>query len=114
MLDCSATIDKRVAEVPRGRYMPVSHSLIVCWRVPSLSDNSRWVIPRWRRSAWIRWLFHCSRLICGCLLMLKFYTIQCKPSKSVSGSVEYAGYVISKLIGIFNYFLENMADFFSR
>ncbi len=32
----------------------VSHSLIVCWRVPSSSAISCWVRPRWRRSAWTR------------------------------------------------------------
>ena len=29
-------IERRVDEAPRGLYIPVSHSLIVCWRVPSL------------------------------------------------------------------------------
>lgn len=29
-LPCSAIIDRRVAEAPRGLYIPVSHSLIVC------------------------------------------------------------------------------------
>ena len=42
---CSAIIDSRVAEAPRGRYMPVSHSLMVCCRVPSRLENSVCVKP---------------------------------------------------------------------
>ena len=37
--------------MPRGVYMPVSHSLIVCWRVPICCASSSWLIPRWRRRA---------------------------------------------------------------
>ena len=40
-----------VAEVPRGLYMPVSHSLIVCWRVPSSSASLDCVSLICRRSA---------------------------------------------------------------
>ena len=40
-LACSAIMESKVAEVPLGLYIEVSHSLIVCWRVPSLSASSR-------------------------------------------------------------------------
>ena len=56
---CSAIIERSVAEAPRGRYIPVSHSLMVCWRVPSLADNSLWVRPRCRRNAWMLSPSHC-------------------------------------------------------
>ena len=57
-LACSAIMESSVAEAPRGRYIPVSHSLTVCWRMPSLADSSLWVRPRWRRSAWMLALSH--------------------------------------------------------
>lgn len=47
----SATRDSRVAEVPRGLYIPISHSLIVCWRVPSSSASLAWVSLICRRNA---------------------------------------------------------------
>ncbi len=50
-LACSAMMERSLAEAPRGRYMPVSHSLMVCWRVPRRSESSRWVRPRCRRRA---------------------------------------------------------------
>src|SRR5215471_5754884 len=41
----------RRSDIPRGRYMPVSHSLIVCWRVPICCASSSWLTPRCLRSA---------------------------------------------------------------
>jgi hypothetical protein len=52
-LACSAIKESSVAEVPRGRYIPVSHSLIVCWRVPSFSESPCCVSPKCRRRDWI-------------------------------------------------------------
>ena len=80
-LACSATIDRRVDEAPLGSYNPISHSLIVCWRVPSLSASSRWVKPRWRRKAWMWLLSHFIRFALSRLFMTGFYTIQGKSSK---------------------------------
>jgi hypothetical protein len=78
----SATMDNNVAEAPRGRYMPTSHSLMVCWRVPSCSDISCCVRPRWRRKAWMLALSHC-------FFTFVFYTMQCKSVKIVMiGDVE--------------------------
>jgi hypothetical protein len=64
-----------VVEVPRGSYIPVSHSLIVCWRVPSLSAISRWVSPRWCLNAWMCSLSHCGRLTLFCFLLVGLYMI---------------------------------------
>jgi len=68
----SAIIDRRVAEVPRGRYMPVSHSLMVCCLVPSLSAIWCWDRPRCRRRAWIfrssHWPFFRFRFFTGVIL----------------------------------------------
>jgi len=74
----SATIDSKVAEAPRGRYIPVSHSLMVCWRVPSLSDSSCWVRPRCRRRAWMLALSQCFGSYFRLVLMPAYYTMQCK------------------------------------
>ena len=47
----SAMMVKSFADDPRGSYLWVSHSLIVCWRVPSCSAIFSWVRPRWLRNA---------------------------------------------------------------
>ena len=42
-----------VADVPRGWYMPVSHSLMVCCLVPNFWESSLCVIRRCFLKAWI-------------------------------------------------------------
>ena len=79
----SAIIDSRVDEVPRGLYLPTSHSLIVCWRVPNCSASSRWVSPKCCLRAWMRWLSHCGRFTLRWLLIARIYTIQGKLSSLI-------------------------------
>lgn len=68
-LASSATMDSSLDEAPRGSYMPVSHSLMVCCRVPSFCDISVCVSPICQRKAWMlpasHWffLFGCFRLM---------------------------------------------------
>ncbi len=57
-LALSATMVRSVDDAPRGWYMPVSHSLMVCWRVPSWSAISCWVRPMCSRRARTRLLSH--------------------------------------------------------
>jgi hypothetical protein len=48
-----------VTEAPRGAYIPVSHSLIVCWRMPISRDSAVCESPRWVRR---------SRMLSACHL----------------------------------------------
>ena len=47
----SAIMLSKVRDAPLGRYIPVSHSLMVCCLVPSSSESCCWVSPRWRLRA---------------------------------------------------------------
>ena len=51
-------MDSRVDDAPLGWYKPSSHSLIVCWRVPSLSAISCCVRPICFLRAFTSVLFH--------------------------------------------------------
>jgi hypothetical protein len=98
----SATMDNNVAEAPRGRYMPTSHSLMVCWRVPSFSESSCCVRPRWRRNAWMLVPSHCLRPVSRCFFTPAFYTMQCKTVKILMIYISYAG--AQDKIRVFKYF----------
>ncbi len=77
----SATMESSVAEAPRGWYMPTSHSLMVCWRVPSCSESSCCVRPRCFLKAWMLALSHCFFFAPPLFTIRTFYTMQCKRVK---------------------------------
>jgi hypothetical protein len=70
---------RMVREVPPGRYIPLSHSLIVCCRVPNSPDSCYWVRPRWSLNAFTLSAFH---WLLGVLLVrysiAPSYTVRCK------------------------------------
>jgi hypothetical protein len=69
----SATNVSSVAEVPRGLYIPVSHSLIVCWRVPNSSASLDCVNLICRRSALTPDPSHL--ILCLSTMLGLFYTV---------------------------------------
>ncbi len=77
----SAIMERSLAEAPRGLYMPVSHSLMVCCRVPSCSDNPVCVRLRCRRRAWTLSPSHWFLVPGAFFPMPEFYTM---PDKKVN------------------------------
>lgn len=57
-----------VTDAPRGAYMPVSHSLIVCWRMPISCDSAVCERPRWVRSARMLSACHLKSVGGACLV----------------------------------------------
>ena len=57
-----------VTEAPRGAYIPVSHSLIVCWRMPISRDSAVCESPRWVRRARMLSACHLKSVGGACLV----------------------------------------------
>jgi hypothetical protein len=57
-----------VTEAPRGAYIPVSHSLIVCCRIPISRDSAVCESPRWVRRARMLSACHLKSVGGACLV----------------------------------------------